>query len=98
MKIVSVPIGYADGINRRLSNKMEVLIKGNKFKQIGTIAMDRLMVNILSENINVGDKVIMFGKDKNNYISIWDWCKTLKTIPYEITCNISNRIPRIFKH
>ena len=96
-KIASVPLGYADGINRQLSNKLEILINGKRFKQIGIIAMDRLMINIKNYPIKVGDKVLMFGKDKNNYISIWDWCKALKTIPYEITCNISNRIPRIYK-
>jgi len=96
-RIASVPVGYADGVNRGLSNKIEILIKGKRYSQIGTIAMDRLMVNIKRDNIKVGDKVVMFGKDKNNYISIWEWCKIIKTIPYEITCGISSRIPRIYK-
>lgn len=96
-KIVSIPLGYADGIDRRLSNKMEVLIRGKKYKQVGIVTMDRVMINVNNDDIKVGDKVIMFGKVKNNYISVWDWCKAINTIPYEITCNISNRIPRIFK-
>ena len=96
-KIASVPLGYADGVNRLLSNKMEVMIKGKRFMQIGTIAMDRLMIDIKNEDIKVGDKVILFGNDKNNYISIWEWCKAIKSIPYEVTCNISNRIPKVYK-
>ncbi|MCH7826845.1 MAG: alanine racemase [Bacteroidetes bacterium] len=96
-KIVSIPLGYADGIDRRLSNKMGVLIRGKKYKQVGIVTMDRVMINVNNDDIKVGDKVIMFGKVKNNYISVWDWCKAINTIPYEITCNISNRIPRIFK-
>ncbi|MCH8170064.1 MAG: alanine racemase [Bacteroidetes bacterium] len=96
-KIVSIPLGYADGIARGLSNKMEVLIKGKKYKQVGIVTMDRVMINVKNDDIKVGDKVIMFGNVKNNYISVWDWCKAIDTIPYEITCNISNRIPRIYK-
>lgn len=96
-KIVSVPLGYADGINRGLSNKMEVLIKGKKYKQVGIVAMDRIMINVNNNDVKVGDKVFVFGNDKNNYISVWDWCKAINTIPYEITCNISNRIPRLYK-
>ena len=76
---------------------MEVLIRRKKYKQVGIVTMDRVMINVNNDDIKVGDKVIMFGKVKNNYISVWDWCKAINTIPYEITCNISNRIPRIFK-
>jgi len=96
-KIISIPLGYADGVNRNLSNKIEVIIKEKKYKQVGTITMDRFMVDIKKDNIKVDDKVIMLGKVKNNYISAWDWSNALKTIPYEITCSIGNRIPRIYK-
>jgi len=96
-KIISIPLGYADGVNRNLSNKMEVIVKGKKYKQVGTVTMDRFMVNINNDNIKVDDKVIMLGNVKNNYISAWDWCKAINTIPYEITCNIGHRIPRIYK-
>lgn len=94
--IISVPVGYADGFNRALSNKARAIIRGKIYKQIGTVAMDRISFEIGNAKINVGDKVILLGKDKNNEITAWDWCKILNTIPYEITCGIRKRIDRVY--
>jgi len=94
--IVSVPIGYADGLNRLLINKMKVIVKDKVFDQIGTVTMDRVMINTKNKKLKVGDKVILLGKSKNNSITAWDWSKIIKTIPYEITCNINKRVPRIY--
>jgi len=96
-QIVSVPVGYADGINRNLSNKMSAIINGKVYPQVGRVTMDRIMFNVGSDNIKVGDKVILLGSQKNNKIDAWDWSKKLNTIPYEITCNISKRVPRVYK-
>jgi len=96
-KIISVSIGYADGINRGLTNKMFCIIKNKKYPQVGTVTMDRIMFNIGDANIKVGDKVILLGKSKNEEISASDWCIALNTIPYEITCGISKRVTRIYK-
>jgi alanine racemase len=93
-KIISVPIGYADGINRGLTNKMFCIIKNKKYQQVGTITMDRIMFDIGNDNVKVGDKVVLLGNSKNETINAIDWCKVLKTIPYEITCGISKRVPR----
>ncbi|MCF6271228.1 MAG: alanine racemase [Melioribacteraceae bacterium] len=93
-KIVSVSIGYADGINRSLTNKMFCIIKNRKYPQVGTITMDRIMFDVGDAKIKVDDKVILLGKSKNEVISVSDWCRTLNTIPYEITCGISKRVPR----
>ena len=97
-KIVTVPIGYADGFNRNLTNKTEALIKGKRYKQVGRVTMDRIMFEIGNDNIKPGDKVILIGSDKNDQIYAWEWCKTLRTIPYEITCAISKRVPRLYKN
>ncbi len=94
--IISVPIGYADGFNRNLSNKAYAIIKGKLFRQVGRVTMDRIMYDIDNENIKVGDKVILLGSYKNLTINAWDWSKKLNTIPYEVTCNISKRIPRVY--
>lgn len=95
--IVSLPIGYADGINRNLTNNMKAIIKGKVYQQIGTITMDRIMLDVGNNNVNIGDKVILLGKQKKYQITAWDWSKVLNTIPYEITCAISKRVPRVKK-
>jgi alanine racemase len=96
-KIASVPIGYADGYNRNLSNKAKAIINGKKYNLIGRVAMDRIMFNVKSDNVKVNDKVILIGKENGVQVTAWDWSKLLDTIPYEITCNISKRVPRVYK-
>jgi len=97
--IISVPIGYADGYNRGLSNKAKAVINGKLFPQVGTVTMDRIMFEIGNETLKIGDEVILLGKDKQSGLefSAWDWCKIVNTIPYEVMCGISKRIPRIYK-
>lgn len=95
--IISVPLGYADGFNRGLSNKSQAIIRGKKYQQIGTVSMDRIMFNINKDNIKVGDKVVILGDGKNKKITAWDWCSVLNTIPYEVTCIIGKRIERVYK-
>jgi alanine racemase len=92
--IISVPIGYADGFNRALTNKAYGIIRGKKYPQIGRVTMDRIMFDVGNDNIKPGDKVILLGHSKEAKISAWDWSNSLQTIPYEITCAISKRVPR----
>jgi alanine racemase len=96
IKIASVPVGYADGFRRGLTNRSFGIIKGKKFRQAGTVTMDRIMLDVGNADIKTGDKVILLGKDKNESITAWDWSKALDTIPYEITCGITKRLPRIY--
>ena len=97
-KIISVPIGYADGIRRGLTNNMFGIIKDKFYPQVGTVTMDRIMFDVKNDNIKIGDKIILIGKSKNLEINARSWCKTLDTIPYEITCGIGKRVPRIYKN
>lgn len=94
-KIISVPIGYADGFSRNLTNKARAIIKNKIYDQIGTVTMDRIMFDVGNDNINVGDDVILIGKKGKLVIDAWDWSKKLNTIPYEVTCGISKRVPRV---
>ncbi len=96
-KIISLPLGYADGYNRNLTNKAKAIINGKIYNQIGTVTMDRIMFEVGNDKINIGDKVILLGKQKNLQITAWDWSNILKTIPYEITCAISKRMPKVVK-
>ena len=96
-KIISVPIGYADGFSRSLTNKAQAIINGKIYNQVGTVTMDRIMFDVGSDNIKVDDDVILLGKKGKHSIDAWDWSKKINTIPYEITCGISKRVPRVVK-
>ena len=94
MESGTIPIGYADGLLRALSNKIKVIINGKYYNQVGRISMDRISIDISKSKIKENTKVILLGKQKGVKITAWDWAKILNTIPYEITCSISKRVPR----
>ena len=96
MKVATLPIGYADGISRRLSNKGYVLIQGKKSPIVGRVCMDQIMVDITAmENVKIGDEVIVFGGKDLSVDIVADW---METINYEVTCLIGKRIPRLYKN
>jgi alanine racemase len=98
-KIATVPIGYGDGFNRRLSNKGYILIGGKKRPVIGSVCMDQIMVDITNlPDARVGDEVVIIGNQSGKNISIEETALLCKTIPYEVACWLdNNRIPRIYK-
>lgn len=93
-RIVTIPTGYGDGIRRDLSNKGEVLIRGQRYKIVGRICMDQFMVNINRDEAYVGDDVVIFGEDGKEKISVDDVAKKCNTISYEILTGLNTRIPR----
>lgn len=96
-KIISVPIGYADGFSRSLTNKAQAIIKGKVYNQVGTVTMDRIMFDVGNDIIKINDDVILIGKKGKLKIDAWDWSKITNTIPYEVICGISKRVPRVVK-
>jgi alanine racemase len=91
--IATVAIGYADGIDRRLSNcKGKMLINGKFAPIIGNVCMDMCMLDITDINAKEGDEVIVFGTE----FPATEMAKTLNTIPYEILTGISQRVKRIY--
>ena len=95
-QIAVVGIGYADGIPRNLSNKMQVLIRGKFVPQVGSVTMDQLMLDVSAiPDLEVGEVVTLLGEDGENQISADDWAATLGTISWEILCGFKNRLPRI---
>jgi alanine racemase len=95
--IATVAAGYADGISRRLMNQMSVLIRGRKYPVVGTICMDQFMVDLgPSAEAVEGDDVTIIGRDNTARITAWDVAKTIGTIPYEVCCAVSERVPRIY--
>jgi alanine racemase len=96
MQIAIVGIGYADGVPRLLSNKMQVLIRGQFVRQIGAITMDQLMLDVSAiPNLQVGEIVTLLGQDGTEQISADDWAATLGTISWEILCGFKHRLPRV---
>jgi alanine racemase len=98
MKVATIPVGYADGYNRLLSNQGEVLIKGKRCRILGRVCMDQFVVNVDHiEQIEPGERVILLGKMGSEEISAEEMAQRIQTINYEITCAISKRVVRKYK-
>lgn len=96
-KIAVLPVGYADGLPRILSERGGyVLIKGKRAKMVGRISMDLCTIDVTDIECKVGDTVILWGNSFGEKITPWDWAKWSQTIPYEILCHIGRRVPRIY--
>jgi alanine racemase len=94
-QVAVVGIGYADGVPRRLSNHLKVILQGQWASQIGAITMDQLMINISHlSRVKVGDIVTLIGKEGDLEITADDWATKLGTISWEILCGFKHRLPR----
>jgi len=95
-KLAVLSIGYADGVPRNLSGKINVIHNNKLFPQVGSITMDQMMVDITGSNeINIGSTMILLGSDGDKTISPIDWARESNTIPWEILCSFKNRLPRV---
>ncbi len=96
LRIAVVGIGYADGVPRNLSNKMQVLVRGKRVEQIGAITMDQLMIDISDvPHIQEGEIVTLLGQQGKEKISADEWANQLNTISWEIVCGFKHRLPRV---
>jgi alanine racemase len=96
MRIAAIGIGYADGVPRNLSNQMQVLIRGKEVRQIGSITMDQMMLDVSNiPDLELGEVVTLLGQDGNCLITADDWADKLGTISWEILCGFKHRLPRI---
>lgn len=94
--LAAIGIGYADGVPRNLSNKMMVLIRGQKVLQIGAITMDQLMLDVTAmPDLQPGEIVTLLGQEGDEIISADDWAEQLNTISWEILCGFKHRLPRV---
>ena len=91
MKIGVVPLGYADGMDRRLSNNFSVLICGKKCPIVGLICMDVFMVDLTGVDCELYSEVVLLGQQKQNSISIDDYAKVMNTSPYEVLLGFNYR-------
>jgi len=96
--IATVPIGYADGYPRILSNKGEMIVCGQTVPVVGRVSMDWTILDVTDiPNVEVGTKVTIIGRDDGGWISAADIARDTDTISYEITCGFGRRVPRVFK-
>ena len=96
LRIAVVGIGYADGVPRNLSNKMQVLVRGRRVQQIGAITMDQLIIDISdAPQIQEGEIVTLLGQQGKEKISADEWANQLGTISWEIICGFKHRLPRV---
>ena len=97
-KIATIPIGYADGYLRNLTNKARILINDQFAPVVGKICMDQCMADItdITGNVTCGQQVVLIGSQGNNRISMEEVADNLGSINYEIACLIGKRVPRFY--
>jgi alanine racemase len=97
-KIASLPVGYADGYNRLLSNQGEVLVRGKRFPVIGRICMDQTMIDVTNlPQVKIGDEVMLWGRQGQEEITVEEIAEKIGTINYEIVhMPDKKRVPKLF--
>jgi len=93
--VATLPLGYADGVPRRLhAVGGEVLVCGRRCPIVGVITMDQLMVDVGNLPVRVGDEAVLIGEQGTHCITATDWAHRLDTIAYEVVCGLSGRLER----
>ena len=94
--VATLPIGYADGYPRSLSNKAHVLINGKECKVLGRVCMDQMMVDVTGLDVNVLDEVVIVGNSGKKSISVEQLSGLACSFNYEFVCGVSRRVPRVY--
>ena len=96
-KIATLAVGYGDGLNRRLSNRGQVIVRGQLSPIVGTVSMDVTTIDVTHiSGHEIGDEVVLIGKQGEQQLNAWKMARMLDTIPYEILCGIGKRVHRVF--
>jgi alanine racemase len=96
-RIAVLPIGYADGLSRALSNRGSVLINGQEAPIVGRVCMDMTMVNVTElGEVQAGDEAVLIGRQGGKALSAMDIASWQRTIPYEVLCGIGPRVQRVY--
>ncbi|MBI4977819.1 MAG: alanine racemase [Spirochaetes bacterium] len=100
--VATVPIGYEDGLNRRFSNNLSMLVRGVRVPLIGRVTMDQCMLDVTrldhQRPVVPGEEVVIIGKQGGDEITVEELAARIGTIPYEIPCMLSERVPLIYKN
>jgi alanine racemase len=96
-QVATLPVGYADGYDRLLSNRASVLLRGRRVPLIGRVSMDLITIDVTDvEGVSVGDEVVLLGRDGEEEIAAEELAAMIGTISYEIFCGVSARVPRVY--
>jgi alanine racemase len=95
-RVLTIPVGYADGYDRRLSNRGEILVAGRRFRVSGTVCMDQFMVDAGDASVQEGAIATLIGSDGDERITAEEIASQIDTINYEVTARIPSRVPRIY--
>lgn len=95
--IATVPVGYADGYSRRLSNRGQMLVRGRRFPVVGRVSMDLTLLNVGGSKVEVGDEVVLIGDQNGEGISADEIAALEDTVSYEVVCSIGKRVPRVYR-
>jgi alanine racemase len=98
-RIATLPVGYADGYPRRLSNRAEVLVRGQRAPVVGRVCMDLCMVDVTDvPGTALGDEVVLLGRQGSQEVGVVELASWLDTMPYEVLCGVGARVPRVAVH
>ncbi|GFN22040.1 alanine racemase [Thermanaeromonas sp. C210] len=96
-RVATLPVGYADGFSRLLSNRGEVLVRGRRAPVIGRVCMDYCMIDVTAiPGVQVGDEVVLFGRQGEAVLPAEEVAGRLGTVNYEVLCMVSHRVPRVY--
>ena len=96
-RIATLPVGYADGYDRLLSNNADVLVRGRRAPVVGRVSMDLLTIDVTDiEGVEPGDEVVLIGAQGDDRITAEELAAKSRTIAYEVFCRISARVPRVY--
>lgn len=94
--LCTLPIGYADGLRRNLTGRASVLLRGKRHPIVGAICMDQCIINVGDTPVEIGEEVVLLGKQGDDHISAREWAELLGTIPYEVLCSLTSRVKRYY--
>lgn len=94
--VITVPAGYADGYDRRLSGRADVLVRGRRYRVSGTVCMDQFMADVGGDEVDVGAVATLIGADGDESVTAEEVASIIGTINYEVTTRIPSRVPRVF--
>jgi alanine racemase len=92
-----VPLGYADGVPRHLTNVGEVMVNGRRYQIVGAVCMDQFVIDVGDEAVAAGDGVVLFGPGDDGEPTADDWANAIGTINYEIVTRVGARVPRTYQ-
>ena len=96
-RLALLPVGYADGLPRILSNRQDVLVGGVRCPLVGNVSMDQCTVDVTDASAEIGGEVVLLGRQGREEISVERWAEAAQTIPYEIICGLGRRLPKVYQ-